>query len=309
MLITQQDLREHWPAMVRAAQAIVGTRDDAEECAATALAQACERDMPVDNLQAFLVTVAKRRAIDLHRRRERECVRDLRLRAQCLANTSDIADDVVARAEARWVDSFAQELLRPHVYRVVRRVADGAAVGDVAREMGMSQRAVESHLLRARRLVRQAVGSLAALVIFVVSAGRKGAPKLAPVIALAASVAVLAIPFTDGPPKGAPRLVVPVAPEQAASQRTAPEVLQHLPATDRRETRATRGPTPMPARLAGRSESDLITVVGPADSTASVTHGDTGEAEETPVEVILACLRDFQVSPSQIGCSGPPEAG
>src|SRR4051794_23897510 len=100
-----EHLLDHWSTLVRVTQGLVDSREDAEECASAAVLQFLERPRgSVDNEQAFLVTVAKRRAVDRTRAQARGRVRDGRVAGQQHVEAVDIAEDVAARAEARWVD-------------------------------------------------------------------------------------------------------------------------------------------------------------------------------------------------------------
>ncbi|MDP9164824.1 MAG: hypothetical protein M3O32_01950 [Actinomycetota bacterium] len=99
---------DHWDAMVAASLNVLGSRDQAHDCAAEAMAQVLQR-RPADiaNLEAFMVTVAKRRAIDRHRARARDRRRDARLAGEAAITLPDLAEDIAARAEARWADEQA----------------------------------------------------------------------------------------------------------------------------------------------------------------------------------------------------------
>jgi len=111
----------------------LGCPDEARDCAAEAVRQVLDRQPTgVVNLEAYMVTVAKRRAIDRHRARERERRRDRRLAGQLATTVPDVAEGVASRAEACWADGEARALLKPHVYRLVRMLVDGVPLNEAA---------------------------------------------------------------------------------------------------------------------------------------------------------------------------------
>ena len=98
-----EEVWPHWEAMVSASRSVLGSSEDAYDCAAEAMAQVLERaPQDVVNAEAFLVTVARRRAIDHYRRGQRERRRDAQLAAYEQTSVVDIAEDVARRAEAAW---------------------------------------------------------------------------------------------------------------------------------------------------------------------------------------------------------------
>ena len=146
---------DHWDAMVRAARSVLGERDAAGDCAAEAMTQFLEKS-PNDvlNLEAFLVTVSKRRAVDRIRQAKRERSRQMRVALATAADVADVAEAVVHRRHAEWVDAHARRLLRPEVYQLLTLVADGTPVAEAAAMVDMTTRAAESHLSRARSMLR-----------------------------------------------------------------------------------------------------------------------------------------------------------
>jgi DNA-directed RNA polymerase specialized sigma24 family protein len=185
---------EHWDAMVRAAHGVLGEADGARECAAEAMVQFLEAgDLgEVRNLEAFLVTVSKRRAVDRIRRIQRQRARELRVVGGESLSTADIAEDVAHRAHANWVDEQARRVLQPEVYRLLCLVADGCSAADAAARLGMTARGAEGHLNRARMTLRGVIARAALGWAAILGLGRRLSVRSAGATATMATV-VLAL--------------------------------------------------------------------------------------------------------------------
>jgi RNA polymerase sigma factor (sigma-70 family) len=295
-------LLEHWGKLVRVTRSLVDSREDAEDCASAAVLQLLERGSDgIDNTQAFLVTVAKRRAADKTRFQARARLRDGRLAAQQPPGAADVAEDVTARAEARWVDEVAQQQLSPKAYRLLRLLATGRDIGDVAAEMEMTQRAAESLLLRARRTVRR-TWAKALAVLGALLAGLRRTAATAPAATLAACLMLaLAGPSRWAPtdPAGPPG-PSPDADTLVVDSSGAPAFAGLGPAVDgpalTRMSRQDRPSHPAP------TQTTMIVVPQPMGGRATLTRkereGGSGDAADT----VLRCLQDFTVSAQHIGC-------
>ena len=305
ILTTHSELIAHWPAMVRAAQSIVRSQQDAEDCAAACLAQMCARPMdPCDNLEALLITVTKRRAIDLVRSHEAERRRETRLAHIAPVESHDLAQEVVDRAEARWFDTAARRHLRPHVYALLERLAADMPIGEAAAELGMTRRAAESHLLRARRALREALPRAMAGVVIAFGCLRRFSARTAgPALTAVSAGCVMLLPSVSGWLHDTRHAPSAIAPFRGDSR----------PATSAELTADTTATAVPPLRAVTRStakrqsvDDPPTTVVlhGPGSSEVFVKEGDTGGGEEGLVEVLMACVRDFQLTPERIGCSG-----
>lgn len=299
----EQLLCEHWTAMVRAAFGVLGDRDEAEECAGTALTQVCEqRPADVLSMEAYLVTVAKRRAIDRLRAIQRGRRRDLLLAAQQVLTNDDVAEGVTRRAEAQWMSEQARRLLSPRNYTLLRRVADGEDVTLVAQELGMTKSSAHSHLHRTRRLLRDVYAKALALL----GLGWVGAKRSVPVAPAILAVAVLTAPVLTAPDAATPRpptpqtmpaisldvAARPVIPATQPVER--PAASQHAP---------TSTPEPATAPSTVPSSPPVAQVQAPLGGSARLEKRREGSADEDGLlEGALACVANTTVSSTHIGC-------
>jgi len=289
-------LWDHWNAMVLAARPVVDSIDDARDCASEALTQYLEHHPDeVRNLEAFLVTVAKRRALDLTRADVRARRRDARFANVVSNDAPDVAEEIVARAEASWVDAEARRLLAPKVYELLLMVADGVPMHEIAERMGMTERAVQSHLLRARRVVRAALAkTLAALGLAAAGVRRWTTPA-------AASTAVLACAFALGvssvpPGPDTPELLL--LPETSA----VPPPVRSAPGgvTAGSARAADHRITPRPgSRPLVREE---VAAVRTPVVAARIEKRDDGQRSSNVVEQVQHCLENLRVEPGYQGC-------
>lgn len=295
---SQEQFDEQWGPMVRTARSVLGSRDEAEECAAAAIVQVLERrPRDVDNVQAFMVTVAKRRAIDRHRTVERGRRRDARLETVSEASVADIAEGVVARAEAVWLDQEARMRLAPEVYGVLRMVADGVEVSEAAAAHGMTTRAAHSHLHRARKLLRGVWARTLAVIGTAWVAVRRSAGPSA-VTALAAA-AVITLP---GWQRAAPQ--EPANPGLAVhlgSGGAGAAYVQSLPLSpSHARARTVVARSKISPKAATGSSSTVVEPLGNSTTISDERHG-SGKPDG-PVQGAVDCLQNFHLSTSQIGC-------
>ncbi len=302
---TSGDLLDHWPAMVRVAHSVLGSRDDAEECAASAVAQVvAQAKVDVENYEAYLVTVAKRRALDMRRARSRSWRRAARYASLDQVTVADIAEDVAARAEAVWADAAARGMLSPRVYRLLQMVGDDVPTAQIALELGLTSRAVESHLLRARRAMRVALAQALALIGALAFGLRRMFAGTAPATVAVATFVLMTTPslapWLPSSPSTPRDLTAgsPHAYELAMTQRSdsTPAAPKLVASRVHHETAIRRQPTLSPTR------SPIATLQGPAHASATVTAGDSGTHEDTPVEMVVACAHNLQVNSEHVGC-------
>jgi RNA polymerase sigma factor (sigma-70 family) len=300
--VEEGTLLDHWAALVRVTQGLVDSREDAEDCASAALVQLLEQTADeIANTEAFLVTVAKRRAADRARAQARSRRRDVRLAGMQPLNAADLAEDIAARAEARWVDAVAREHLSPKAYRLVRLLADGHDVREAARIMGMTERAAESLLLRARRTVRRAWAKTLGVVGACVAALRQHADAAAPVATLAASVLLVT---TGGPAAGTAPAPVHIA--ASSSGGASPVAVARVASRPKPPARPAAGyvhrPARVPVALVHRPSTPAPAVHMPMGGSVWVTHENRPGGDGSPGDTVLRCLSDFRVTPEHVGC-------
>lgn len=147
--MSEQDLVAARDLAVRHCLAAGASVEVAEDCAQEAVAAVLTRSGEARNVAALVSTIARRRHVDLVRRavRERECVRDER-------ESVDPVSEIDDRLQAEWLVRSLDGLPRT-TREVCEAVGRGASREEIATEMGISVRAVEGHLSRARKLLRR----------------------------------------------------------------------------------------------------------------------------------------------------------
>jgi RNA polymerase sigma factor (sigma-70 family) len=148
----------HRPSLVRLALRRGLSPYDAEDCAQEALLR-CVGFAGLDESRVteFLVTTTVRLCADQHRLR----TRDLKVSRKIVNTTVDEPspeEQACSRGEAVWVAGHVATLPEPQRAALAAR-ADGLSGSDIAARMGLSYKAVESLLSRARATVRAAATS------------------------------------------------------------------------------------------------------------------------------------------------------
>lgn len=220
---------------VRAAGA---SKEQAEDCVQDAVVDllAAKHNSQVEKPEAWLTTVSRRRFVDQLRRRRREQTALARTDAETRILGIDPSEAIADRDQARWMAAALDEL--PATTReVVRRAGAGMPQAEIAAELGLSARSVESHLTRARRLLRR----LAAAAVLPVCAAAMNAWRWlggSGVATAKVALAAVSVPVALGTVS-----MLPTAPDQALTPQPPPAVIelpnssvspspQHLPPAD-----------------------------------------------------------------------------
>ena len=233
--LTAERAWNQWDAMMSAAYAVLGCREEAADCSTLAVIQVLERrPQGVENAEAYMVTIAKRRALDRIRGQVRERRAAARLGAEL--SSPDVADDICERGEAAWVQSYAKAKLDPAVYALLQHIGDGLSVGEAAAATGMTYKAAEGHLTRARRMLRSATARAFAALLGLLAGLRRWTVAPTVTLGVAASALVMAaLPRATGRP---------VSPEATLI----PAVVQSRPPARPALSRAPRNPAARHAR-------------------------------------------------------------
>ena len=182
---------EHRPAMLRIARRRCRSWHDAEDVVAQAMLAALGSTVPDDELAPWLSRVVTNLCAESHRSHERS--RRLAQRAAGYAELVDPGheDHVVTRLAA---DHISAEWARlpERQRRVLAMRSEGFAVTDIAVELGLPYKTVESLLSRARSGLRAVAQTLAGVVAVFVAA-RRYAPRAAWVGAVPAVAAAFAL--------------------------------------------------------------------------------------------------------------------
>jgi RNA polymerase sigma-70 factor (ECF subfamily) len=303
---------EHYRELVAAQRRLLGSTPDAEDAVQEAFTAAlAHRD---DDLgRAWLHLVGRRRSADELRRRRRSGSALQRFAATSAPMTgTDPADAVADRDEAR-AAALVIAAMPPMTRRVVEHLAAGRDPAEIARDLGLSDRAVESHRQRARVAVRRFLRRSAAvgIALWGWTAARRRATVATVAAAGCAAVTFLLLPHMLGAPR--PRAPAAIRPPSLAGTPS------HPAAPSRATTRPWAAPTPAPRAgpLRRTQASGVRSRPGPGDRTpagrtalhvplpagggVTLTQVDNG-GYQGPVEAITWCLDHFSLSMAKVGC-------
>ena len=145
---------EHREAAVRAARRYAPSAEDAEDAVMDAIIRcASHPDLDADRAAAFPMVVTRNTCADIARaRRRRESPRYVHAHASD-ATAGGFEDTVCAAAEARWLATCLSRLPARERAVVAGRAA-GRSDRELALDLAVSPRAVESALTRARRKLK-----------------------------------------------------------------------------------------------------------------------------------------------------------
>jgi RNA polymerase sigma factor (sigma-70 family) len=290
--------------MVGACERVLRSREEAEDCASEALLAVLQRGglEGVRNEEAWLVRIAKRRAADAVRRDVRGRRRAVRLAARAAVLPAREDEEVLDQAEARWLAREADRLLLPDQARVLAALADGYTVAEAAAGLGMTKRAAESHLHRARQVLRTAWAATLGVLGWITAGLRRCAPAV-PAAAMVVA-AVLSAPW--GNPGGTtelPRTEDPLVTAETSlggTPRPAPTVQvgarQARPSARPVAARPARPPHPR-----STAPAPYRRVTTPAAG-LRLTARDRPAAPADPVGLVMWCAGHATVSLEHIGC-------
>jgi RNA polymerase sigma factor (sigma-70 family) len=205
-------------AAVRRCQSAGATAEEAEDSVHDALVTMLEAPdgAPVHKPGAWVATVSHRRWVDHVRRGSRERV--VLQREQVMKGPDlDPADVVADRDQAQWLVASLKALPKT-TQDVCWAVGKGKSQNEVAKDFGITPRSVESHLTRARRLLRGL--RIVAFIPAIAAVERMlrrwpGVPEVAAAtMPVAVTVAVVMLPAASVPPPQPPpnRSIVVEAP-------------------------------------------------------------------------------------------------
>lgn len=241
----------HRDELLEIARSRSSSAEEAEDAVQEAMIRAVEDPgVQYGRVRSWLRLATVRACAD----RQRQIARDRELGVSLSAAPAEsplVEEEACDRAEARWLAERTAELLPARQAQALRLQAQDLDVGQVARTMGLSYRATESLLSRARRSLRGTLaGSLAlaaAAWLCVRRFPRTGAGQSAGATTAAVTLAVAGavlpagpLDRPDGPPPGSrsEALAPPAAPvaEFPASRTARVRPAPAFPSTDAQHT-------------------------------------------------------------------------
>ncbi|MDQ1713288.1 MAG: hypothetical protein QOE45_2738 [Frankiaceae bacterium] len=300
----------HRQYLVRIAVSRGMSRDDAEDCAQEAMVR-CVGFANLDETRVveFLATTTARLCVDRHRLHVRDAKVGVRLVPWYVDEPSP-EEATCDRSEASWVASHVAAL--PESQRAALTAkADGLTCQEIAARMGLSYKAVESLLSRARAYVRAAV---ATAWVLVARARRRGLdlPEGVPAMTMAALVTVAAF-VPGGPVSPAGNAATPAPSRARAAVAAAPAPVRPVapPAQGRPRVHpaGVRPSVAPPPYVAALTASPVLPIPAPAVPTdpcdARVPHVDACVPVNSyrPGDGLQDCLADgVQVTPRGVVC-------
>lgn len=299
------ELAEHHRArLVAVARRRVDSAADAEDCVSEAILR-CLTFPGLDEARIgeFLTAVTMRLCVDVHRRSAREH-RALQ-RLGVVRHAHEPHEAICDQSEARWMLTQASAL-PPRESAVVQALVAGQRARQTAERLGVTPKAVECALRRARQRLRHAW--LATLAVSGVAGLRRVLPRAASVVPVALSAAAAVTVMLPAPGHAAAPGVQPPMPRAASASS------YQLVALPRREAprpgahRAFAHVEPRAASVVGR-HSRLLAETGPVGDARIATVGGTTASRTAEDKSFLESVDDClgsgpQVTAHEIGC--PP---
>lgn len=187
-----QRMWSHREQLLKVARRRSMSAEDAEDAVHEAMLRAAERpDLDDERLAAWLTTVTMRICVDRYRQVNREA--EVRTSPTLIApGPVPVEEAVCDRAEAKWLAVRSGELPARQA-EALRLKSEDLDVGQVAVQMGLSYRTVESLLARARRTLRQSLAATLGCVLFLIGWGRPRGGGKVQAVAVASTAASLAV--------------------------------------------------------------------------------------------------------------------
>jgi RNA polymerase sigma factor (sigma-70 family) len=307
-----QALLAHQQRAFRVARARSGRADDAQDLVQEAMARvAAMPAVDVDRVGPLLATVVAHLAVDEHRRRARACA------AAARAGTRRDADlpyeDAVCDAhEARWLWSLRGQLVRQD-RRVLELRAQGRTLAEAAAELGITYKAAENALARARARLRAAWSATAAVIGVLLARApvrqRHTVLAVAPAVLAAVAITTLVVPaVTPSVPPAVPEerpLAVPsVAPALPSRGVYGGSASAHRPSPSLAGAVAQSAAVPAAPALRPPVRVATDTFVTPV-ATVQPLGVEQHRPDETLLDTAQRCLREGpSVTLPTLGC--PP---
>lgn len=311
-MLDEQEQQALWDGLLaqreramRVARARCSSQSDAEDCVQEALARvAAMPEVNLDRLGSLVSTVVANLAVDSHRARTRAARAQLRLGHEPAPTPpEELVCDV---HEAQWLRSRF-ERLAPRDRAAMELRAQGLPLPEIASRLGVSYKAAENALGRARASLRAAWRATAAAIGILVGRpderGRQGVALTPVALVLVCATAAL-VGTHRGPGPDAP-LGTPTPPRAQAA-----DVARALPISPLRKSTRQR-PVDRPAPAAARPPTQPVRepLVSQPVAVPAIVSAEPYVTQERTDESFLQstrrCLQEGLVlTPSRIGC--PP---
>ncbi|SES26752.1 RNA polymerase sigma factor, sigma-70 family [Lentzea xinjiangensis] len=271
---------------------------DAEDCVQEALLALLVKQADPDAEQvlavrAWLTVTARRKLLDQLRRADRE-QRALAHPRTIVPDAPGPADVVTDQGLARWLAKSLDELPED-TRRVCRLVAAGLSTEDIAAQSGLTCRSVQSHLTRARRLLRHLAASAAVVLAGTLArlTRHTAATAVTTPVALTAAAAIYVVSLPHHTPLPQQPSLPPVAAQapSPAGPTLMPVAPQHPDPTSGMVS-SPAGPTP------------TGTAVPEPATTPTASSQDTPQATAPAVATPLAALPVNQPGPEAPRATG-----
>ncbi len=300
----------------RVARARSGSRHDVDDLVQEGMARvAAMPEVDLERVGPLLTTVVMNLAVDGHRR-DSQANRLRRRVAGRREVQGSVEEEVCDDHEARWLHGQVQGLSGQD-RRAVELRAAGLTLPEIADELGVTYRAAEGALGRARTRLRRAWAATAALLWpFALGRARRLSVLAGPPTAAAALVAVVILTTGSAPHAAAgtpPQTPAGPAPHDAhaAERGTAGPTPQTRSATATPSPTAVTGrgrPGPATARPAPAATpgSQSVATTPPlrvGDAHAGPATVDRARPDEPFLDTVRRCLRDgLSTDPQGLGC-------